>query len=452
MAVSGTIRRRQISQALEVTADETGWLAVRETDEGASSSTIPYQGDALDSFARRYRASQRRTQHRELNYLILVPTLRCNLSCTYCQVSRVNEHATGFDWTDESLRDVLAFLDGLTTHHIKIEFQGGEPLLRPDLLEAIASFCRTRFSESSFVVCTNLQQLSEKAWSFISSDDVHVSTSLDGSQSTHRRQRTKNESATDLFWSNLRTVQDRFGNDKVSALPTVDFLNPPSYQDIVEAFDEFGLKQIYLRPINYQGFARKVHSDVRERSSQWLRYYLGFIDFLIARNAEHGQAVYEEYYFSHCLKRVLSPGHDGHVDLRNPARLGEDYLVIDYDGTVYPTDEARMVTRSGVIDLSIGHITGRLDRDKLSTLNQYASNEMFEACNRCTYQAFCGVDLIDDLSRYGTIHHPKHETWFCQTHIAIFDRIAELLKSEDRATRMTMSAWAGAFDPASRLV
>src|SRR3546814_2906530 len=92
--------------------------------------------------------------------LILVPTLRCNLSCSYCQVSRVNADRSGFDWSEDTLAAVLACLDRLDTDRIKIEFQGGEPKLRLDLIAAVIERC-TRFAERQFVVCTNLQSLSD---------------------------------------------------------------------------------------------------------------------------------------------------------------------------------------------------------------------------------------------------------------------------------------------------
>ncbi|MDT9694272.1 4Fe-4S cluster-binding domain-containing protein, partial [Streptomyces sp. P9(2023)] len=82
------------------------------------------------------------------------------LTCGYCQVSRVSETAKGFDWNEETLEAVLQFLNQLSTTSIKIEFQGGEPLLRLDILEKVRAFCRQRFESAQFVVCTNLQNLS----------------------------------------------------------------------------------------------------------------------------------------------------------------------------------------------------------------------------------------------------------------------------------------------------
>ena len=95
-----------------------------------------------DYLAFAYRWTVRQNVGRELAYVILVPTLRCNLACNYCQVSRAAEEAPGYDWTEGILADVIGFLDRLTSKNIKIEFQGGEPLLRPDLLRTVRSHCR----------------------------------------------------------------------------------------------------------------------------------------------------------------------------------------------------------------------------------------------------------------------------------------------------------------------
>ena len=42
-------------------------------------------------------------KERKIGYLILIPTLRCNLSCSYCQVSRAPEKAKGYDWDEDTL-------------------------------------------------------------------------------------------------------------------------------------------------------------------------------------------------------------------------------------------------------------------------------------------------------------------------------------------------------------
>lgn len=375
-----------------------------------------------------------------LDYLILVPTLRCNLSCSYCQVSRVAESRVGFDWSEDTLEAVLNLIDGLHAPRIKIEFQGGEPTLRPDLLRAVIERC-DRFDRAEFVVCTNLQHLDAEILAILDRPDVFVSTSLDGDAATHSRNRTGKPEVTDAFLANLRMLVDRHGPRKVSALPTIDPSLPPEPDDLIDAYAALGLDSIFLRPINYQGFARKRHRESREQDDAWRRYYERFVRRLIERNWCDRDRVLEETYLSIALRRIFQPGAERHVDLRNPNPMGLDYVVIDHDGTVYPTDEARMLARSGVIDLSPGTVRDGWGGPKRDLLNANATNQFDPDCRRCAYQPFCGRDVVDDLARYGRIDVPRHETEFCRRHLHLFDFAFQLIYSEDEAVLHSLARW-----------
>lgn len=385
------------------------------------------------------RWSKRYNVAEDLNYVILVPTLRCDLDCTYCQVSRANQNAKGFDWNDETLEGVLAWLETLQSKQMKIEFQGGEPLLRLDLLEKVRAFCRDHFEKSEFIVCTNLQNVSEQAWAFLASSDTFVSTSLDGTYAMHEAQRTRDAGKTIQFGENLKRAIYDLGSARVSALPTIDPADPPAPKDIIQTFAGLGIRSIFLRQVNYQGFARKRY-DFERSGAKWLAYYRSFIFEIIKFNASAEEPV-EEYYFSLLLNRIVQGGHNGHVDLRNPNWLGRDYIVIDFDGRFYPTDEARMMTRVGQIDLSIGAVASGIDRAKVDLLNTEASNLNDPDCSRCVYQAYCGVDRIDEISRHGRVDTPRLKTAHCQTHLALFDFVFELLYSDDENIKRSLAAW-----------
>jgi radical SAM protein with 4Fe4S-binding SPASM domain len=139
----------------------------------------------------------------------------------------------------------------------------------------------------------------------------------------------------------------------------------------------------------------------------------------------------------------LRTGIDGHVDIRNPNFLGHDYLVIDFDGRFLPTDEARMMTRVGQIDLSIGDVVDGLETGRLDVLNENAINTFDPDCVHCPYQAFCGVDLLDEISREGRIDMPKTSTDFCRRHMFIFDRIFDLIYSNDPKVLNSLALWSG---------
>lgn len=373
-----------------------------------------------------------------LDYLILVPTLRCNLSCSYCQVSRAALNQTGFDWSEDTLRAVLRIIDELPNDRIKIEFQGGEPSLRADLIARVIERC-DRFQHKQFIICTNLQMLEPEFVAVLDRNDVYVSTSLDGDESTHAHNRTGE--GTTQFLANLDWILERYGRDKVSALPTINPNQLPDIDSLIDSYAKRGLNSLFLRPINYQGFARKRHQGSREQTDGWRQYYEQFIQRLIERNWADRSTVLEETYFSICLRRIFHPGVDRHVDLRNPNPMGVDYVVIDHDGTVYPTDEARMLARSGVINLAIGDVFSGWDGDVRRQLNEHASNQFDPACQRCAYQPFCGRDLVDDLSRYGRIDMDRTQTEFCRRHLHLFDLIFELIHSDEPAVQYSLARW-----------
>ena len=114
------------------------------------------------------------------------------------------------------------------------------------------------------------------------------------------------------------------------------------------------------------------------------------------------------------FEQIFQPSSKDYVDLRNPNPLGKDYLVFDYDGAIYPTDEARMLTRIGLIDFRIGDVKSGLNELSLKTINEKNSNLHDETCKKCRYQLLCGVDNIDKISRYGSLDVPTETLIFAK--------------------------------------
>src|SRR5215470_15161821 len=70
---------------------------------------------------------------------IFVVTLRCEHSCPYCQVSRQSTDRSRFDMSEETAQRALKIALDSPCARIKIEFQGGEPLLNFPLIEKIVA-------------------------------------------------------------------------------------------------------------------------------------------------------------------------------------------------------------------------------------------------------------------------------------------------------------------------
>ena len=448
-AQSNGVRRRRL-QCGVLASDDAGRFVLEPhgVANQDSLSTLEH-ADRLGALAGRYLQARRRSVSSELDYLILVPTLRCNLACSYCQVSRAALGARQYDWSDQTLGHVLDLVSDLKSPAVKIEFQGGEPTLRQDLIAKVIAAVPPGI-DRQFVICTNLQTIDDAILAIFDRDDVLISTSLDGPLELHARQRSDEES-TQRFAKNFHSLLDRYGPEKISALPTVDPFHPPRPADLVDAFAAFGMRSIYLRPINFQGFARKNHSAAREIGEAWSDYHRFFIRYLVDRNWQDRGRVFEETYFSHILRRIFRPGTNRHVDLRNPNPMGQDYIVIDYDGTAYPTDEARMLTRAGIIDLSIGDVARGWQTEKRAALNAASTNDGDPACEACAYKPFCGRDIVDDISRYGTTSLPRHETEFCRRHLALFDFAFELIHSDCDKVRYSLGRWLDLPGPFPRM-
>ena len=402
-------------------------------------SVLVEDGDEwrLTSLMRRVRSTHSQKPDR-LSYLIVIPTLRCDLSCSYCQVSRAPLDAKGFDWTDDRLAQFERFVGTIEGDHLKLEFQGGEPTLRPDLLSRIIEICQRRFKTAEFAICTNLTRITPEIETIFARDDVVISTSIDGPPAIMTANRTGADELSQAVFGNLDYIVGKYGPEKVSALPTVtdQVLDKP--KELIDFYVSLGFQSIFLRPVNYMGFARKAYGDLSQDTVTWNRFYRRALEYIVDINDDR---YFEEFYLSLMVRSIFGGMRHGYVDLRSPSRFASDYCVIDFDGTLYPSDEARMLSRTRSVDLSIGAMAEGFDVEKIAQLNQHAINQVHPDCIHCAYMPYCGIDIIDDMSRYGRTDIPKHETWFCQRQISLFDLIFEKVASQDRRYLSVFLKW-----------
>src|SRR5216683_5910652 len=83
---------------------------------------------ALDLLALKYRTKLSRIAQFTSLHMFVV-TLRCDYTCKYCQVSRQTQDLVSFDMNHEMAVAAVDMVFRSPSPAIKIEFQGGEPLL-----------------------------------------------------------------------------------------------------------------------------------------------------------------------------------------------------------------------------------------------------------------------------------------------------------------------------------
>lgn len=120
---------------------------------------------------------------------MVVPTLRCNSSCIYCQVKRheFSDHST--DMTKKTAKNIVSTIFCSPSPYIKIEFQGGDPSTNFEMVKYIIEEAEWKnlFHRKclEFIICTNLTLLNNKMVRYLKKHDCMISTSLDGPQELH---------------------------------------------------------------------------------------------------------------------------------------------------------------------------------------------------------------------------------------------------------------------------
>ncbi len=124
---------------------------------------------------------------------IFVVTLRCDHSCQYCQVSRQSVDRDRFDMSEAHADKAVELVFRSPNPNIKIEFQGGEPLLNFAIIRRVVERARdinrTEKRNLRFVIASTLHHLTEEVLSFCKEHDVDLSTSIDGPADLHDAQR-----------------------------------------------------------------------------------------------------------------------------------------------------------------------------------------------------------------------------------------------------------------------
>jgi His-Xaa-Ser system radical SAM maturase HxsB len=380
---------------------------------------------------------------------LFVVTLRCEHSCPYCQVSRRSEDKLRYDMSAEAARAALDLVFRSPSTHMKIEFQGGEPLLNFPLIQFLVNEAEARNlsagKELAFVIATNLALLDEEILNFCRAHSILISTSLDGPRDIHNANRPR--PGGDSYERTIRGIalaRRVLGHDRVSALMTTTEASLPRVRDIIDEYitQEFG--GIFLRPLSPYGFAIKTRSYEAYKTDQWLKFYREGIDYIIQLNREGHD--FTEYYAATILRKMLTSEDPGYVDLMSPAGLGIGAVVYNYDGSVYASDEGRMLAEMGKEEFKLGHVLTNTYEEIFTSPKLLEPLEQSFAytspiCNDCAFEPYCGADPVFHYALYGDYVGRKPESEFCHRNMETFRYLILKMESDPFIKRL-FTKWA----------
>lgn len=396
------------------------------------------------------RSARRETVESGVSLHIIVPTLQCAHSCKYCQVSRTldsTSHALSPQLVDAACDTCFESPSKTLT----VEFQGGDPLVRFDLVRrAIERLARRNLAEHRqlrYVVASTLHQLDDDMCSFMREHDVHLSTSIDGPASLHNANRPlPGRDAYERTVAGIELARARIGRHSVAALMTTTRASLAMPEAIVDEYVRLGFSEIVLRPLARYGFAKRNAARLAYTTAEFAAFYERGLERVLYWN-RNGFAL-REGTAAVVLNKLLSPFDAGYVDQQSPTGAGSAVVVYNYDGYVYPSDEARMLAETGDTGLRLGRIgvplNDLLKSAIVQSLRVESDGEAQAACGGCPFNTFCGPDPIaaraelPELSVYDTEHCKRSKWIFGQ----MLDRIDRAQTECDELFLDLAYAWA----------
>jgi uncharacterized protein len=401
---------------------------------------------AIDLLTLKYRTKAQSISQFTALHLFVV-TLRCDYTCQYCQVSRQTDDKHAFDMSEQTANKAIDLVFRSPSPAIKIEFQGGEPLLNFNLIQYVVTTAKIKNIEYQkdlrFVITTNLSLLTDEVLAFCIEHDICLSTSLDGSEPLHNANRPRpSKNGYQLTVDGIKKAQAVLGCDKIGALMTTTEKSLPNVKSIIDTYLENNLDCIFLRPLSPYGFAVKTRQAYKYDVDRWFEFYKEGLDYVLEINKQGHRFV--ELYTELIINKLLSPFSTGYVDLQSPSGAGISAIVYNYDGDVYASDESRMLAEMGDKKFRLGNVYNDSYEDimlsdiLLDTLESTLS-ESIPMCADCGFLPYCGTDPVYHYATQGDVVGNKALSGFCSKNMKIFRHIISLLEDDTEARKILLS-------------
>jgi len=381
---------------------------------------------------------------------MVVPTLRCNSKCRYCQVSSKNPDAVQYDMDEATAKRTVDLIFMSPSPVIKIEFQGGEPLLNFEIVKYIIEYAKElnskKHKQVEFVICSNLTLITDKILEYLRNHCVYISTSLDGPEELHDNNRLfRDMHATyDIVIRNIRKVREYLGAGSISALMTTTRESLKYFPEIIDAYVAQGFNSIFIRSLNPYGSAKRDMDLLGYDTEDFIKAYKEALDYIISINLEG--RFFVENYASLLLTRILTPFSTGFVDLQSPAGTAICGVIYDYDGNVYVSDEGRMLSYDGDFTFLMGNVHQNsyqelFHGEKVISLLKKTCLECIPVCSHCVFQSYCGVDPVRNYVEQGDLIGNRMLNTVCKMNTAIFRHLFNLIKENNKNTMDVFWSW-----------
>ena len=320
-------------------------------------------------------------------------TQRCNLHCAHCYASSMDKEYEGELTTAEG----LAMLDDLAEYGVPtVLFSGGEPMLRPDLLE-LAHAASDRGMRT--VLSTNGTKIDdEQAAGLADAGFSYVGISLDGIGKMHDNIRGK-AGAFEAALSGIEACQGK--GLRTGIRFTVHKKNRAELGQIFELAEEKGVNRLCIYHLAYAGRGEKIQKyflapeETREVVEEIFDRTMDAcnrgveLEVLTVDNSVDSVLLY---------KRIVREQPDRADDVLQMLRWnggnqsGIAVACADPKGNVHPDQFSWHVTAGNVRDKPLSSIWGDPDNEVLRPYRQ-KPRQLEGKCSGCSWIDICNGGL-----------------------------------------------------------
>lgn len=368
---------------------------------------------------------------------IVVPTIRCNYKCVYCQASAWDIKKEGGDMDFETAKATVNFIFSVPNPTITIEFQGGEPLVNWPVVKYIVELAREKNKKAKkdlkITIVTNLSFMTEAKLNFFRKNFVSLCTSLDGPKEIHNKNRPcpfgDSYSLTTRWIKKIKEEEKKpnYPFPPLFALPTITKFSLKYPKEIVDEYLKWGFWEIHLRNLSFLGRANLIKEKIGYSPKEFLSFWKEALRYILEIN-EKG-VFFREREALILLQKILTDRDPHYTDLCSPCGAVFGQILYNFDGKILTCDEARMLNEDTFC-------LGKVKEAKYEeVINSQKAKTMILAscldnlpCDFCVYRPYCGVCPVKNFGYYRTLFPFLKETDWCQIKQGQLDFLFSLIE------------------------
>ena len=374
---------------------------------------------------------------------IFVVTTECNMACVYCQANNGRQTPHMY-MSEETAKKAVDIALQSPTRYLSFEFQGGEPLLNFKTIKAIVEYAEGHKAEKEiyFNVVSNLTLLTDEMLSFFAEHKFGISTSLDGNETVHNKNRVyKNGNGT---FKDVCAAIDRVKSAGicVGAIETTTKNSLKYPREIVRAYRNLGFDNIFIRPLTPLGKATVNWETIGYAPEEFVSFYKEACDELISIN-KNG-TFFKENHASILLGRI-DGRNINYMELRSPCGAGIGQLAYYADGNIFTCDEGRMFYEMGDNTFRLGTIDNTyqelINNGVCRTVCAASVLETIPSCCDCVYQSYCGTCPVVNYAADNDVIEKQPRGYRCKIYKGILDYIFNKFLENDEQTIEVLKSW-----------